>query len=136
MQVPESAITSIMMISRNIMVESELGGRFWFKSAMTGCEARNVTHKERIGTTPWRLMRGEKKCIPISSIRLQGNRTKKEGKTGNKSHEQWGQSTLDSNNLKTSAYSFFIPEKNTIMSSNQAQFDETVFPFRKKKIIG
>jgi hypothetical protein len=35
----------------------------------------------------------------------------------------------------TSAYSFFIAEKNTIMSSNQAQFDETVFPFRKKKMV-
>jgi hypothetical protein len=60
---PESANNSIMMISRTIMVESGLGGRFWFKSAMTGCEARNVTHKERIGTTPWRLLHGEKKDV-------------------------------------------------------------------------
>jgi hypothetical protein len=42
---PESAINSIMMISRTFMVESWLGGQFWFKSAMTGCEARNMTHK-------------------------------------------------------------------------------------------
>ncbi len=29
-----------------------LEGRFWFKSAMAGCDARNVTHKEGISTTP------------------------------------------------------------------------------------
>ncbi len=45
------------------MVESGLGGRFWFKSAVTGCEARNVTYKAQIGTTPWKLMHGEKKDV-------------------------------------------------------------------------
>ena len=35
----------------------------------------------------------------------------------------------------SSAYLFFVSEKNTIMSSNQAQFDETVFPFRKKMMV-
>ena len=40
---PEAAINSVMILSRTIMVESELGGRFWFKSAVAGCEARNVT---------------------------------------------------------------------------------------------
>ncbi len=33
----------------------------------------------------------------------------------------------------TSVNSFFIPERNTMMSSNQAHFDETVFPFRNKE---
>ena len=55
----EAAINSVMMISRTIMVESGLGSRFWFKSAAEGCEARNVTYKARIGTTPWKLMPGE-----------------------------------------------------------------------------
>jgi hypothetical protein len=35
----------------------------------------------------------------------------------------------------TSAYSSYIPEKNTIMSSNQAKFDELVYPYRKQKTI-
>jgi hypothetical protein len=35
----------------------------------------------------------------------------------------------------TRAYSFFIQERNTMMSSNQAQFDETVFPCRNKEMI-
>ena len=56
---PEAAINSVMMLSRTIMVESGFGGRFWFKSALAGCEARNVTYKARIGTTPWKLMHGE-----------------------------------------------------------------------------
>ena len=42
---PEAAINSVMMLSRTIMVESGLGGRFWFKSALAGCEARNVPYK-------------------------------------------------------------------------------------------
>jgi hypothetical protein len=34
----------------------------------------------------------------------------------------------------TSAWSFFIPEKNTLWSTNQAQFDEHSFPIRKTTI--
>jgi hypothetical protein len=34
--------------------------------------------------------------------------------------------------LNTSAWSFFIPAKQTLWSTNQAQFNEHVFPFRKK----
>jgi hypothetical protein len=60
---PEAAINSVMMLSRTIMVESGLGVQFWFKSAVTGCEARNVTYKARIGTTPWKLMHAEKKGV-------------------------------------------------------------------------
>jgi hypothetical protein len=35
----------------------------------------------------------------------------------------------------TSAYSIYIPEKNTIMSSNQAKFDELAYPYRKQKNV-
>ncbi len=45
---PESAINSVMMLSRTIMLESGLGGRFRFKSACVGCQARDVTYKARI----------------------------------------------------------------------------------------
>ena len=52
---PEAAINSVMMLSRRIMVESGLcrrvGGRFWFKSALAGCAAQNVTYKARIRTS-------------------------------------------------------------------------------------
>ena len=59
----EAAINSIMMISRTVMVESGMGGRFWFKSALAAVEACNATHKERIGTTPWRQMHGERRDV-------------------------------------------------------------------------
>jgi hypothetical protein len=77
----QSAINSIMMVSRTIMVESGLGGRFWFQYAVAGGDARNATYKhcngereaERISTTPWRVMHGKKKGhFPISCIRMQG----------------------------------------------------------------
>ncbi len=119
------------------MVESGLGGRFWFKSAMTGCEAWNVIHKERIGTTPWRLMHGGKK--DVSLFRAFGCRAwvylnKERWETGKHT-----QRVVEAIHLEfegnTSAYSFFISEKKTIMSSNQAQFDETVFLFWKKKMV-
>jgi hypothetical protein len=35
----------------------------------------------------------------------------------------------------TSAWSFFIPERQKLWSTNQAQFDEHVFPFRKRSIV-
>ena len=45
------------------MTESELGGRFWFKAANSGKDARNVTFKERIGMSPYQAMYGEKKAV-------------------------------------------------------------------------
>jgi hypothetical protein len=35
----------------------------------------------------------------------------------------------------SSAWSFFIPERQTLWSTNQAQFDEHVFPFRNRSIV-
>ena len=40
----ESTINSIMMSARTVMAESGLGGRFWFKAAKAGKDARNVTY--------------------------------------------------------------------------------------------
>ncbi len=45
------------------MVESGLGGQFWFSAAMAAKDARNVTYKERIQKTPHMLMYGAKKDI-------------------------------------------------------------------------
>ena len=108
---PKSAINSIMMISRTIMVESGLGGRFWFKSAMTGCEARNVTHKERIGTTPWRLMHGGKK--DVSRFRAFGGRAWINLNTERRENGKHTPRAVEAIHLgfepNTSAYSFFIP---------------------------
>ncbi len=45
------------------MVESGLGGQFWFSVMMAAKDARNATYKERIGTTPWMLMNGAKRDV-------------------------------------------------------------------------
>ena len=134
---PESAINSVMMLSRTIMVESGLGGRFWFKSARVGCEARNVTYKARIGTTPWNAMHGAKK--DLSRFRAFGCRAwiylNAERREKGKHTPRAIEAIHIGFEPNTSAYSFFIPERNTMMSSNQAKFDETVFPFRNKEMI-
>ncbi len=38
-------------------------------------------------------------------------------------------------NPNRSSYCFFIPEKDNLMTSNQARFDEFSFPFRKQKMV-
>jgi hypothetical protein len=62
-----------MLIARTIMVESGLGGRFWFKAARAGGEAWNATYKERIGTTPWMQIHG--KARDVSRFRAFGCRS-------------------------------------------------------------
>ncbi len=52
-----------MTLARAVMVESELGGQFWFSAAMAAKDARKVTYKERIQMTPHMLMYGAKKDI-------------------------------------------------------------------------
>ncbi len=59
----ESTINSIMMSARTVMAESGLGGRFWFKAASAGKDARNVTFNERIGMTQHQAMYGEKRYV-------------------------------------------------------------------------
>ena len=130
---PEAAINSGMMLSRTIMVESGLGGpgQFWFKSASAGCEARNVTYKARIGTSPWKLMHGEKK--DFSPFRAFGCRV---WVHLNSERRRKGKHTPRAIEViylgfqpNTSSWTFFIPERNTMIPSNQAQFDERIFPF-------
>ena len=95
----EAAINSLMMISRTIMAESGMGGRFWFKSALAACDARNATYKERIGTTPWRRMHGEMRDVSrFRAAAEHGSISTKIGeKMENIRHVQWRRSILDSN---------------------------------------
>ncbi len=62
----ESTINSIMIIARTGMAESGLVGRFWFKAASAGKDARNVIYKDRIGMALHQAMHGEKRDISIS----------------------------------------------------------------------
>ena len=134
---PESGINSITVLSRTIMTESGLGGWFWFKSALFGCDARNAAYKERIGTTPWKLMHGapsnaSKFSVRMQSVGLSQLRETRERKAfakgcGSDPFRIWAKHTI--------AYSFCIPEKNIIMPSNQGKFDELIYPYRKQKTV-
>jgi hypothetical protein len=118
------------------MAESGLGGRFWFKSAVAGCDARNATFKERIGTTPWRIMHGEKR--DVSRFRAFGCRAwvylNAERREKGKHTPRAVEAIYLGFEPNTSAYSFFIPEKNTMMSSNQANLMKTCFHFGRRRL--
>ncbi len=118
----EAAVNSLMMVSRTIMAESGLGGLFWFKSAVAACDASNATYKERISTAPWRQMYGEMR--DVSRFRAFGCRAWVQL---NKERQEKGKHTpqaLEAINLGfesyTSAYAFFIPEQQTLMTSSSA----------------
>jgi hypothetical protein len=59
----KSTINAIMLIARTVMVESGLGGQFWFKAAMAGNDALNEVYKEHIKTSPHQAMYGEPKDV-------------------------------------------------------------------------
>ncbi len=52
-----------MIVARSVISESGLGGKFWFRAAAAGKDARNVTFKERIGMTQYQAMHAEKRDI-------------------------------------------------------------------------
>jgi hypothetical protein len=126
-----------MMISTTIIVESGLGGRFWFESALAVVECRNATYKERIGTTPWRRMHGKRH--DISNFQSFGFLAWVHFNPKRRDKGEHTPRAVEAIHLgfesNTSAYSFFITEKNTLMSSNQAKFYESVFPFREKGVF-
>jgi hypothetical protein len=59
----ESSIDSIMLLARTVMAESGAAGRFWFRAALAGKDARNATFKTRIGTSPHALLYGEPRDV-------------------------------------------------------------------------
>jgi hypothetical protein len=140
----ESAINSIMIVSRTIMVKSELGARFLFNSAVAGCDARNVIDKERIGTTPWRPMHSEKVMYPSPDfacgcpawvhLKILNSQRRDKGSNHTTQAVEQCYSIHLAFKPKTSFFILF-PEKNTVISSNQAQLNEIVLLFWKKTIV-
>ena len=64
----EAAINSMMRLASTVMVESGLGGRFWFKTACAGKDASNVTNKQRLGSTPYTCMYDNDKDVSRFSV--------------------------------------------------------------------
>ena len=51
------------MLGKTGMAESGLGGQHWSCSTQNGVNCRNVTFKERLGTTPYEKTYGIKKDV-------------------------------------------------------------------------
>ncbi len=99
------------------MVESRLGGRFWFRAAVAWKDARNAIYMERIKTSPHNAMYGEPK--DVSRFRAFGCKAfvylnKDSGENGK--HIARG---IDAVILRfasnTSAYILYIPERKTLI---------------------
>jgi hypothetical protein len=56
----EASIKSILLLTKTEMTESGMAGRFWFSASIHAKNCRNVTYKQRIGTTPHAKMYGTK----------------------------------------------------------------------------
>ena len=121
------------------MAESGLGGRFWFSAATCGKDCRNVTYKERIKSTPCGFLYGEKK--DVSKFRPFGcrgymwlNKERREkGKTAPRAIEVINLGFAS--DLNTSAYKVYVEKTGQILTSNQLEFDEGLFPYRKEEMI-
>jgi hypothetical protein len=121
------------------MVESGLGGQFWFSAMMAAKDARNATFKERIATTPWMMMHGRKR--DVSKFRAFGCRAyiyldedrRRKGKHVPRAVEAINLGFATDHNM--SAYKFYVPSTRKIMLCNQAKFDELFFPYRTREIL-
>ena len=122
---PESSINSLMKLGRSVMVESGLGGQFWFSAMMAAKDARNATFKERIATTPWMMMHGRKR--DVSKFRAFGCRAyiyldedrRRKGKHVPRAVEAINLGFATDHNM--SAYKFYVPSTRKIMLCNQAK---------------
>ena len=61
----EASIKSVLLLTKAEMAESGMAGRFWFSVSIHGNNCKNVTFKQRLGTTPHAKMYGEKADISI-----------------------------------------------------------------------
>ena len=121
------------------MAESGLGGRFWFKfrAACAGKDARNVTYKQRLGSTPYTCMYGDVK--DVSRFRAFGCRAWVHLNSERRENGKHTPRALEAVYLgfepNTSAWCFFIPERQTLWVTNQAKIDEHRFPCRRRSIV-
>jgi hypothetical protein len=126
-----------MLIARTVIVESGLRGRFWFRAAAAGINAHNTTFKARIGTTPHHLMYGQKK--DVSCFQAFGCRAwvcidpqrRAKGKHTPRAEE----AIYVGFPINTSAWSFYVPERKKVVTTNQVKFSEHEFPFRKRSMV-
>ena len=59
----EASVGLVSMLDKTGMAESGLGGPYWFSATQNGVTCRNVTYKERLGTTQYEKTYGVKKAV-------------------------------------------------------------------------
>ena len=59
----ESSINSLVTLNRTQIVESGLMGKFWYRALVNAKDTRNVTHHDRIKTTPHYFIHREPKNL-------------------------------------------------------------------------
>ena len=103
------------------MAESGLGGRFWFRAAMAGKDARNAIYAERLKTSPHQAMYGEPK--DVSRFRAFGCKAFVYLCKDRRQNGKHIARAVEAVNLgfasNTSAYLLYVPERKSLMTSNQ-----------------
>ena len=137
----EHQICPSCMIGKSQLNEAESGmaGRFWFSASNHGKTCRNVTFKQRLGTTPHAKIYGEK--ADVSNFRPFGcrayvhlNKDRREpGKHTPRVVEAIHLGFASDSNM--SAYKFYIPSTGQLMYSNHAKLVENFCPYQNKDMI-
>jgi hypothetical protein len=135
----EASIRSVLLLTKTEMAESGLAGRFWFSAATHAKNCRNVTFKQRLGTSPHAKMYGEK--ADVSKFRPFGCRAyvhlNKERRLPGK-HTPRAVEAIHlgfASDCNMSAYKFYVPSTGQVIYSNQAKFDENFYPYRNQDMI-
>jgi hypothetical protein len=135
----ESGVKSLFLLVRSAMAESGLAGKYWFCAANCAKDCRNAMYVDRIKNSPWGLMYGEKR--DVSKFRPFGCRAwmflnkdrREKGKTAPRAVEVVNLGFAS--DLNTSSYKVLIKETGQILTSNQLEFDEGFFPYRKEELV-
>jgi hypothetical protein len=121
------------MLARTVMVESGLGGQFWFKDAAAEEDACFVVYKQHIKTSPHQAMYGELKDVSKSrTFRC------KAFICLNKEHLERGKHTaraIDVINLgfapNTSTSALYLPDRKTQITITKFRSTKMNFLFRR-----
>jgi hypothetical protein len=109
------------MLGKARMAESGLGRQYWFCSTQNGVNCRNVTFKERLGTTPYGIKKDVSRFKPSGCrVYMPLNKDQRDkGRHAPKAVEVINLGiVMDSN---TSRYKLLIEGTGKILISNQVQ---------------
>jgi hypothetical protein len=135
----ELSINSLMTLAWSVMVESGLGGQYWFSAAMAAKDAHNVWYKEHIRMIPYLYMYERKKdTSKFRAFGCQGSMYLNEERRGKGKHTPRAVEAINlgfATDHNISGYKLYIPSKLKIEISNEVQFDELRFQNCKQAII-